>query len=56
MDFRKLRTMGGGESAGITLPKEDLRELGLVQDGEIVESYARVEHIEGSEFRVKLVE
>jgi hypothetical protein len=56
MDFRKLRTMGGGESAGVTLPKDDLRDLGLVEDGKIVESYARVEHVEGSEFRIELVD
>lgn len=48
--------MGGGESAGITLPKEDLRELGFVEDGKIIESYARVEHVDGSEFRIELVE
>lgn len=56
MAFRKLRKMGGGESAGVSLPKEDLRDLGLVEDGEIVEGYARVEHVEGSEFRVELVD
>lgn len=56
MDFRKLRTMGGGESAGVTLPKEDLRELGFVKEGEIVESYARVEHVGGTEFRIQLVD
>jgi len=56
MDIRKLRAMGGGESAGLTLPKDDLRELGLFEDGELEESYARIERLEGSEFRIKLVD
>lgn len=56
MEFRKLRQMGGGESAGVTLPKEDLREIGFVADGEIVEGYARIERVGEGEFRVELFE
>ncbi|WP_181691561.1 hypothetical protein [Natronomonas sp. LN261] len=58
MDFRKLRSMGGGESAGVTLPKDDLRDLGLFEDGELAERYARVERVEDSdsEFLVTVVD
>ena len=49
--------MGGGESAGVTLPKEDLREMGVIdEDGSVGELFARIEHVEGSEFRVELVD
>jgi hypothetical protein len=57
MDFRKIQSMGGGESAGLSLPKEKLRELGIIdENGSITDAYARIEHVEGSEFRVELVE
>jgi len=56
MDIRKLRSMGGGESAGLTLPKDDLRDLGLFEDGELADSYARVERVGGDEFRIKVIE
>lgn len=56
MEFRKLRQMGGGESAGLTLPKDDLRDLGFVRNGEIVEGYARIERVGEGEFRVELFE
>jgi hypothetical protein len=55
MEFRKLRQMGGGESAGVTLPKEELREMGFVSEGEIVEGYAQVERVSDSEFKIELV-
>lgn len=56
MDFRKIQSMGGGESAGVSLPKDELRNLGFIEDGSIVDAYARIEHVEGTEFRVELVE
>lgn len=56
MDIRKLRSMGGGESAGLTLPKDDLRDLGLFEDGELADSYARIERVSGNEFRIKLLD
>ena len=49
--------MGGGESAGVTLPKDDLREMGVIdEDGSVGELFARVERVEGSEFRIELVD
>jgi antitoxin component of MazEF toxin-antitoxin module len=56
MGIRKLVTMGGGKSAGVTLPKADLQEAGFVENGEIVEGYARIERVNDGEFRVELVE
>ena len=56
MNFRKIQSMGGGESAGVSLPKDELRDLGFIKDGSIVEAYARIEHVEGNEFRVELVQ
>lgn len=55
MEFRKLRRMGGGDSAGVTLPKEDLRDIGFVTEGEVKEGYARIERVGDLEFRIKLV-
>lgn len=48
--------MGGGESAGVTLPKDVLRELGYVKNGEIIEGYARVDRTDDGAFRVELVD
>jgi hypothetical protein len=47
--------MGSG-SAGFTLPKEDLRDLGLFEDDEIEESYARIERTGVDEFRIKFID
>lgn len=55
MVIRKLQPMGGG-SAGFTLPKEDLRDLGLFEDDEIEESYARIERTGVDEFRIKFID
>jgi hypothetical protein len=55
MKIRKLQLMGGGESAGVALPKEDLRELGLVENGEIQETYVSITR-EGEEFRIRFIE
>lgn len=56
VSIRKVQSIGG-ESAGVTLPKSKLRELGIISEsGELGERYAHVEHIEGGEFRVELVD
>lgn len=57
MDFRKIQSMGGGESAGVSLPKEQLREMGVIdEDGTVADVYARIERVGGNEFSLKLVE
>lgn len=56
MEFRKVQSMGGGGSAGISLPKEKLQELGVIDEGDLNDAYARVEHVEENEFRVELVD
>jgi hypothetical protein len=57
MDFRKIQSMGGGESAGVSLPKDQLRELGFIdEDGSVVEAHARIEHVGGNEFSVEILE
>lgn len=56
MDFRKILSMGGGEFAGVSLPKDELRNRGFIKNGSIVEAYARIEHVGGTEFRVELPE
>jgi hypothetical protein len=57
MEFRKMRLMGGGESAGTSLPKEDLQEMGFVdEDGNIIETYVRVERSGEREFTIELLE
>jgi antitoxin component of MazEF toxin-antitoxin module len=55
MNIRKLQLMGGGESAGVALPKEDLRDLGLVEDGEIQQAFVKITR-EDDEFRISFVE
>ena len=58
MDFRKLRPMGGGESLGLTIPKDALREDDLIDDrGRVPEGhYARVERIAEGSYRIDLVD
>lgn len=56
MNFRKIQSMGGGQSAGVSLPKKELRNLGFIEDGSLVEAYPRIKHVEGNEFRVEFVE
>lgn len=55
MDFRKLTE--NGDSTSVTLPKEELEELGIVDDeGELVEDvWARVDHEGDGEFSVSVV-
>jgi antitoxin component of MazEF toxin-antitoxin module len=56
MEYRKLQRMGGGGTAGVSLPKEKLQELGVIDGEDLKNAYARVEHVEGNEFSVKLVD
>jgi len=55
MDFNKLTE--NGNSVTVTLPKEELRDLGVVDDdGELVEDlWARVKHEGGGSFRADVV-
>jgi hypothetical protein len=55
MDFRKLSA--NGDSTSVTLPKEELEELGVVDDdGELVEDvWARVTHDGDGQFSVSVV-
>jgi hypothetical protein len=59
MDIRKVQTIGG-ESAGITLPKEKLKKLGIIENGALCERYARIEHVESEgsadKFTVEILE
>lgn len=57
MEIRKVRPIGGGESAGVTLPKDGLRDDGLISpDGGIREDrYAKVEKLDDGTYRVELV-
>jgi hypothetical protein len=54
MALRKLRQLDS-ESAGVTLPKDDLRESGLLDDdGRVAgERYALIEQIADGEWRIK---
>lgn len=55
MPIRKLQEIGG-ESAGITLPKGRLRELGVIDDnGDMDEQYLRIRYIdEGNRMKFEL--
>lgn len=55
MDFRKLSA--NGDSTSVTLPKEELEELGVVDDdGELVEDvWAQVTHDGEGQFSVSVV-
>jgi hypothetical protein len=56
MDFRKIQSMGGGESAGLSLPKEQLREMGVIdEDGGVADVYARIERVGRNEFSLELI-
>lgn len=56
MEIRKLQKFGNGESGGVTLPKDDLRDLGLVSEDGLEDAYVGVERVEAGEWRVELVE
>lgn len=59
MRIRKVRELGSSDqpSAGITLPKGDLREDGVIDDqGGLEEQYAKVEKTGDGEYRVRLVD
>jgi len=60
MPIRKVRKMGDSEypSAGVTLPKDDLREEGIIDEsGDLNgEKYAKIERTGDGEFRLTLVD
>jgi hypothetical protein len=59
MEIRKLRKMGDADrpSAGITLPKEDLQEDGVVDErGEIADEYVKIEREGDGKWSVELVD
>lgn len=56
MEIRKLRRYDTGESGGVTLPKDDLREEGLVQDGSVVDAHVAIEKVDDGEWRLTLVD
>lgn len=60
MPIRKVRQLGDSDypSAGVTLPKDDLREDGVIDaDGGVVgEKYAKIEKTGEGEWRVVLVD
>lgn len=56
MEIRKLREMGGNGSAGVTLPKEMLREAGVVgPDGVNDDCYVGIEHVDDGHYELRLV-
>lgn len=59
MAIRKLRKLGDSEcpSAGVTLPKDELREDGVIDErDELGEQYAKIEKIGDGEYSVRLVD
>lgn len=57
MAVHKIRQFDGG-SAGITLPKEHLRDAGLIDaDGSIRDDqYAAIEQLDEGEWRIRTVD
>ncbi|WP_158293475.1 MULTISPECIES: hypothetical protein [unclassified Halorubrum] len=45
-EIRKLRDLGG--SGGVTIPKEKLREWGLIDDDELADAHFRVDETDES--------
>jgi hypothetical protein len=56
MEFRKLRQLDS-ESGGVTLPKEQLREAGLLDERGRVDGgcYVRIEQTDDAEWKIRAV-
>lgn len=55
MPVRKLRNIDG--SGGVTLPKDDLRRDGLIdEDGEIREAFVEVDRTDEGEYLLRAVD
>jgi len=57
MEYRKLRQLDS-ESGGVTLPKNQLRDEGLLdEDGRVSgHAYVKIEHVDAGEWRIKTVD
>lgn len=56
MPIRKVLEMNGGRTGGITLPKDDLEDDGVMRDGELDgETYACVSKVGDGTYQVQLV-
>ena len=56
MEIRKLREMGGNGSAGVTLPKDMLREVGVVgPDGLDEDCYVGIQQDDGGRLELHLI-